>query len=92
MLAMKNGETVRAPLAFHFSRFSINRYGPPPPEPKITPMSSRLSSVISRPESSSAIFDAATPRTTLRSVRRMALKSIHLVPSKSFTSPLICAS
>ena len=34
MLAMKNGDTVRAPLACHFSRFSISRYGPPPPEPK----------------------------------------------------------
>jgi len=31
MLAMKNGDTVRAPLLFHLSTFSMSRYGPPPP-------------------------------------------------------------
>src|SRR4029450_4252287 len=57
----------------------------------MTPMSSRLLSSTTRPESSSAIFEEATPITTLRSVRRIALKSIHWVPSNS-TSPEICAS
>ncbi len=92
MLAMKKGLTVRAPLVSQASLASMSRYGPPPPEPKMTPMSSRFSSVISRPESASACLAAATPMTTLRSVRRMALKSIQALPSKSLTSPAVCAS
>ena len=87
MLAMKNGLTDRAPFACHVSRASIMSLEPPPPDPKYTAMSSRLSSVTWRPEWARAFFAAATPRTTLRSVRRTSLKFIHAFGSKSGTSP-----
>src|SRR5215208_4115783 len=92
MFAMKNGLTVREPFSRHAFVFSISSNGPPPPEPKTTPISSRLLSSTFRSESASACFAAATPITTLRSVRRIALKSIHCVPSKSLISPAAWAS
>src|SRR4029450_1911367 len=54
MLAMKKGLTVRAPFVSQASLLSMMSCGPPPPEPKMTPISSRFSSVISSPESASA--------------------------------------
>jgi hypothetical protein len=92
MLAMKNGLTNREPFFSQTSMLSSSSCGPPPPHPKITPMSSRLSGPISIPESASACFAAATPMTTLRSVRRAALKSIHLPGSKPSISPATFAS
>ena len=53
----------------------------------MTPTSSAFSGVISRPESAKACLAAATPKTTFLSVRRMALKSIQSLGSKSLTSP-----
>ena len=53
----------------------------------MTPTSSRLASVISRPESASACFAAATPKWTLNSVRRACFGSIQSVAVKSLTSP-----
>ncbi len=68
-------------------RLSISRREPPPPEPKTTPISSRLAALISMPLCASAFFAAATPRTTFLSVRRTSLKFIQAAGSKSWTSP-----
>ncbi len=92
MLAMKKGLTVRAPFVSQASLLSMISCGPPPPEPKTTPMSSRFASVTSSPESARACLAAATPRTTLRSVRRTSLKFIQALGSKSLTSPAAWAS
>ncbi len=61
----------------------MSSFDPPLPKPKMTPISSRFASVISRPLSAIACFAIATPITTLRAVRRTALKSIQSFGSKS---------
>jgi hypothetical protein len=87
MLAMKKGLTDFGPRVSRVLMASAMRPGPPTPDPKTTPMSSALSGPIRSPESATACLAAATPKTTFLSVRRMALKSIQSLGSKSLTSP-----
>jgi hypothetical protein len=87
MLAMKKGLTDLGPFVSRVLMASAMRPGPPTPEPNTTPTSSALPASMTRPESDSACLAAATPKTTFLSVRRMALKSIQSLGSKSFTSP-----
>ena len=59
--AMNVGATRPGPLSWRTCQLSIISCWPPAPEPNTTPMSSRLASVISRPESATACLAAATP-------------------------------
>src|SRR3954451_21519138 len=86
-LAMNVGATRLGPFSARIFQLSIMRFWPPAPEPNTTPMSSRFSSVISRPASATACFAAATPYHIDGSERRTALWSIHAAASKSLTSP-----
>ena len=86
-LAMNVGLTRFGPFSWSVAKFSIISCWPPAPEPKTTPTSVRFASVISKPESASACFAAATPKCISRSLRRTALGSIQATGSKSLTSP-----
>ena len=60
-LAMNVGWTRFGPFSSRVVKLSIISCWPPAPEPKTTPTSVRFSSSISKPESASACFAAATP-------------------------------
>ena len=91
-LAMNVGATLRGPFSWSPIQASIISSWPPAPEPNTTPTSSRFSSVISKPESASACFAAATPNHIAVSLRRTAFGSIQSAASKSWTSPAALAS
>ncbi len=85
--AMNVGATRLGPFWSSTCQLSIISDWPPAPEPNTTPMSSRFSSVISRPASATACLAAATPYHIVASERRTAFASIHATGSKSLTSP-----
>ncbi len=91
-LAMNVGGTLRGPFSWSAIHASIISCWPPAPEPKTTPTSSRLASVISNPESISACLAADTPKCMLVSLRRTAFGSIHSAALKLRTSPAAFAS
>ena len=72
-LAMNVGATRPGPFSWRTCQLSTMSCWPPAPEPKMTPMSSRLASVISRPASAMACLAAATPYHVEDSLRRIAL-------------------
>jgi len=83
------GEMRRGPRLTIASLLAQMEGRPPMPAPIATPVIGAFSSVISRPESSSAIRPAATPKCTKRSKRRTSLTPRYFAASKSFTSPAI---
>jgi hypothetical protein len=85
--AMNVGATRLGPFSSRTFQLSIISVWPPAPEPNTTPMSSRFSSVISRPASATACLAAATPYHMDGSERRTAFASIQATASKSLTSP-----
>ena len=81
---IKKGDTRRGPFSFSNTAVSAIEFNPPMPDPIITPVRNRSSSLSgTQPESAIAWSAAATPYKMKSSILRCSLGGIYASPLKS---------